>query len=284
VQVAKGSEEQVEMAKSILTHLVQLFDCCRHAWQKGRVADIGRAMLRQERLFTSIIRDGEWQPRTSKVQRMFNFHTDEEEDTGEEEEEVKATKRVKTQFELAMKAMQTDKDILDQAELEFEEMCQALKDIQEMTETAFGGRTDITFEQLIESLVVLVDVNEFDLGIEMSQAGLKLMRKCIEMENPDTTLPASEWENEDWEDEQVRETIVEWQGIMNELGCTQLIMNLVGQAPDIPIVMDALDLGVTLCSEATPTCRMPSTRVPVRRGPPTSSDGLTSCSNNPLTR
>merc|ERR550514_2548575 len=33
---------------------------------------------------------------------------------------------------------------------------------------------------------------------------------------------------------------------MDELGCVQLIMNLVGQSPDTPIVMDAIDLGITL--------------------------------------
>jgi len=246
VGTAKGSEEQVEMARSILQHLVQLFECCRHNWQKGKVAEIGRTMLRQERLFGSIIQNGEWQPRTSKVQRMFNFHTDEEEEAEEDEEEEVQSKKSKTRFQLAMRALLNNQDIADQAELEFEEMCQALKDIEDMTAQAFGNRTTISFDQLINALVALVDINDCPLSVDLGQSGLKLLRKCVEMENPDSTLPASEWEEEDWEDEKVQEAIHEWQNKMDEVGCVQLIMNLVGQSPDIPIVMDAIDLGITL--------------------------------------
>ena len=65
---------------------------------------------------------------------------------------------------------------------------------------AFKPGTKITFDALITSLVALVDINEFPLSMELSQAGLKLLRKCVEMENPDSTLPASEWESEDWEE------------------------------------------------------------------------------------
>jgi len=64
------------------------------------------------------------------------------------------------------------------------------------------------------------------------------------MENPESTLPASEWESEDWED--FKDTITEWQSKMDNLGCVQLIMNLVGQSPEVDIVMDAIDLGITL--------------------------------------
>jgi len=246
---AKGSEEQVEMARAILSHLVELFECCRQNWQKGNVAEIGRTMLRQERMFTNVINNGEWQPRTHKIQRMFNFHTDGEADADEvgrggDEEGGDSSPVEKTEFQIMMKRMQLSKDVLDQAELEFEEMCQSFKDIEEMTANAFQSRASITFEQLIKSMVNLVDYNEFMLPMELSQAGLKLLRKCVEMENPDSTLPASEWESEDWEDH--KEDVACWQAKMDELGCVDLIMNLVGQSPDIPIVMDAIDLGITL--------------------------------------
>jgi len=245
--LAKGTDEQSEMARSILSSLADLFDCCRHNWQKGRVADIARTMLRQERLFTNIIQDGQWQARTHKIQRLFNFHTDEE-DVGEESGDLVddggggVQKKEKSQFEKAMIAMKKDKDILDQAELEFEEMCQAYKDVEEITGKLRNVK--ISFELIIHSLVNLVDINEFNLPMELTQGGLKLLRKCVEMENPDSTLPASEWESEDWED--YKDVIVEWQERMNELGCVQLIMNLVGLSTDTPIVMDAIDLGVTL--------------------------------------
>jgi len=66
----------------------------------------------------------------------------------------------------------------------------------------------------------------------------------VEMENPQSTLPASEWESEDWED--VQDEISEWQGKMTELGCVALVMNLVGDSAETPVVMAAIDFGVTL--------------------------------------
>jgi len=151
----------------------------------------------------------------------------------------------KGDFEVAMKAMRKDEGVLEQAELQFEEMCQAFKDIEESSVRAFESRVSLSFEELITSLINLVDcTSEHQLNLNLSLAGLKILRKCVEMENPDSTLPASEWEEEDYED--YADQIEEWQSKMDDLGCVQLIMNLVGSSEEVDIVMAAIDLGVTL--------------------------------------
>lgn len=96
--------------------------------------------------------------------------------------------------------------------------CGGFKSISEMTEESFDNCV-ISFEGFITSVIDLVDINDFELNLPLSQAALKILRKMIEMENPETSLPASEWESEDWED--VQDEIIEWQGKMFDLGCVR---------------------------------------------------------------
>jgi len=198
IQTAAGSAEQLEMCESILARLVDLFECCKVDWQKGAVAQISRVMLRHESLFPKILSDGEWCPRTKKVQRIFAYYTDSQMPKGtvaeEDAAEVAPGVAKKGDFEVAMKAMRKDEGVLEQAELQFEEMCQAFKDIEESSVRAFESRVSLSFEELITSLINLVDcTSEHQLNLNLSLAGLKILRKCVEMENPDSTLPASEW-------------------------------------------------------------------------------------------
>jgi hypothetical protein len=70
--------------------------------------------------------------------------------------------------------------------------------IKPRTETAFAGTNTITVDELIKSLIKVSDIDS-DIDPNLRIICLKVMRKVIEMENPASVKPASEWESDDWE-------------------------------------------------------------------------------------
>ena len=69
--------------------------------------------------------------------------------------------------------------------------------IKPRTETAFAGTNTITVDELIKSLIKVSDIDS-DIDPNLRIICLKVMRKVIEMENPASVKPASEWESDDW--------------------------------------------------------------------------------------
>ena len=246
--LSKGGEEQMQMANSILTHIVALFGRCSEVRHKRKCSEICRIMLRSNnKLFNHVqSKSGQWHENTERIQTVYEYLLGHEEDIEDEwigAEDEGTKKKPKTQFVKTMDRLRDNEEILQLVEVEFEEMCTFLKSIESITEESFSNCV-IPFAGLISSLIALVDIGEFDLGLENSLAAVKILRKMIEMENPQSTLPASEWESEDWED--VQEQISEWQGKMTDLGCVALVMNLVGDSAETPVVMAAIDFAVTL--------------------------------------
>ena len=83
-------------------------------------------------------------------------------------------------------------------EKEFEEIVKYIMQIKPRTETAFVGTNTITVDELIKSLIKVSDIDS-DIDPNLRIICLKVMRKVIEMENPASVKPASEWESDDWE-------------------------------------------------------------------------------------
>jgi hypothetical protein len=101
---------------------------------------------------------------------------------------------------LSLKLLHLSKSekIIHEVEEEFEEMVHWFIDIEGRTMKEFGNGSEIKFNEIIESLIGLVDVEGITLPKDLQIMGLKIIRKVIEVENKDFTTPAAEWDTDDW--------------------------------------------------------------------------------------
>lgn len=96
--------------------------------------------------------------------------------------------------------------------------------IKARTEAAFDSTNTIQVDELIKSLIKVSDIDS-DIDSNLRIICLKVMRKVIEMENPSSVLPASEWESEDWE--KFESDVRSKQDMLIELGVVKLLCNLI---------------------------------------------------------
>jgi inositol 1,4,5-triphosphate receptor type 1 len=247
--VLKANEEQINMAVTILSNIADLFETSESDKYKQQCQVCTKKMMESRQFFTTIFEDDDWQPGCERYEKLLTFKSEfaaeedkeAEQDAEGEVEDSLDKKAPPSAFAVAMQALQENEENLNQAELEFEQLCQSIKDIEARTTSQFN-ETVITFEDVVGKQLELI--NDLTLETDLGRAGIKVLRKMIEMENDASTLPASEWENEDWED--AHDQVVEWQDKMGAMGAFQLVIALVGQHPDTDVVMDAIDLGVTL--------------------------------------
>mmetsp|Transcript_28121 Transcript_28121/g.24856 ORF Transcript_28121/g.24856 Transcript_28121/m.24856 type:complete len:87 (+) Transcript_28121:382-642(+) len=56
----------------------------------------------------------------------------------------------------------------------------------------------LSFEEVVHSLIKLIDIKEMTLSPELTQVGLKMFRIMIERENKGEDSIAADWETEDY--------------------------------------------------------------------------------------
>ena len=75
--------------------------------------------------------------------------------------------------------------------------------------------------------------------------GLRLFRKIIEMENEQTTLPAAEWENDDYVE--AKNNIVKRQNQLVNIGLVNLLINAIASSKSSKDVKEeAVLVGISL--------------------------------------
>ena len=55
---------------------------------------------------------------------------------------------------------------------------------------------NVSFETVVSSCMTLIDSQS--LSKDLHILGLTLLRKCVEIGNPDNNEPSSDWETDDW--------------------------------------------------------------------------------------
>jgi len=89
--------------------------------------------------------------------------------------------------------------IAEVMEKEFEEATWWFYNIEELTSKNFGEKFAITFEYLLKNFFILLDYSKCNYqNLDLHCLGLKLLRKIIEVRNSRISLPASDWDTEDW--------------------------------------------------------------------------------------
>lgn len=81
---------------------------------------------------------------------------------------------------------------------EFDVLVSSIIQIHKKTQAAFKGANTIQVKDFIGSLIKSTDVTS-DVPWQLRTQSLKIIRKVIESENKQSTLPAKDWETEDWE-------------------------------------------------------------------------------------
>ena len=96
-----------------------------------------------------------------------------------------------------LNSVNSSEKLISEFENEFEVIVEYILKIKNKTEKAFGGTNTLDVKELIQSLIVVSDVDtQIDSNLRI--ICLKVLRKVIEMENKNLTTPASEWESDDW--------------------------------------------------------------------------------------
>lgn len=80
-------------------------------------------------------------------------------------------------------------------EFEFEELVQYVKHVEDRTTKNL--RESVDFRRLISSMLKMFE-SETQLPAELQVNCLKILRKLIEIENPEKRMPAAYWDTNDW--------------------------------------------------------------------------------------
>jgi len=97
-----------------------------------------------------------------------------------------------------MKMTRSDPEMKSQQVREFDVLVSSIIQIHKKTQTAFKGANTIQVKDFIGYLIKSTDVTS-DVPCQLRTQSLKIIRKVIESENKQSTLPAKDWETEDWE-------------------------------------------------------------------------------------
>ena len=136
-----------------------------------------------------------------------------------------------------LKVLTSIEEFKNAEEKEFENLVYGLKKLEDE-----GSATSYT--KVVKSLIKLVDVKDMTLSTELTEIGLKVFRKIIEIENIDNVLPAAEWESNDWS--KYEGVILGRQNILCELGVVDMICNMISFAPKRQLKRQALLVAIAL--------------------------------------
>jgi hypothetical protein len=141
--------------------------------------------------------------------------------------------------------LEKDPKFLEVIEKEFKELVDFVIEIDQKTDEVFDGMSTISFEELAKKLIILVDVTKTTLPMPLIKIGLRLFRKIIEMENEQTTLPAAEWENDDYVE--AKNNIVKRQNQLVNIGLVNLLINAIASSKSSKDVKEeAVLVGISL--------------------------------------
>jgi len=132
--------------------------------------------------------------------------------------------------------MTSDK-LLREFELEFADIVGYIMQIKNKTEAAFKGTNTLEVEELIKALIKVSDIGS-DIDPNLRIINLKVIRKVVELANPSSDDPASEWGSEDWE--KFYDEVVEKQNLLKELGVVNLLCNILAKESKRVIKEEAL--------------------------------------------
>lgn len=150
------------------------------------------------------------------------------------------TKTLKLKMRLSM--MDQTEAFGDYAEEEFESMVTTLIGIEKLQEDHYSSF--LPFNDVIKSLISLVDITEGTLEKDMIIIGLKMFRKIIERENKLSHECAAEWESEEWM--KFEKKVIERQNQLCKLGLVDMVCHTISHAKDIEIQHESILVGIAL--------------------------------------
>jgi len=129
------------------------------------------------------------------------------------------------------------------SEMEFEELAKSIINLKEKSLLGFGGVCTLSPVDVIEAIIDLTDMDGIQLTLDQIPTALKVLRKIIEVENPNTMKPAAEWTGE--EDDPTPDIIRNQNLLANSDACN-LVANLIKNEKGDAIIYEALLLGIAL--------------------------------------
>ena len=131
----------------------------------------------------------------------------------------------------------------DKMENEFEQLAKSIINLKEKSIIGFNKICTLEPRDVIEAIVDLTDLDGIQLTLDQVPTALKLLRKIIEVENPDTMKPAAEWTGE--QDDPTPEIIRNQNLLASCDGCL-LVANLIKYEKDDAITYEAFLLGIAM--------------------------------------
>eukprot|EP00753_Platysulcus_tardus_P010959 PLAT3172.1.p1 GENE.PLAT3172.1~~PLAT3172.1.p1 ORF type:complete len:3198 (-),score=1828.26 PLAT3172.1:113-9706(-) len=152
--------------------------------------------------------------------------------------------RIMDYFEQTLRDLSASSDVAQRSEEEFEQMCTSFLTVQSRFRKAFNTN-GLLVEQVLTRLIQLAGVdNGSQLAKPLQLAVLKLLRKVVEMSNPDTTLPASRWDSERWLEH--AEEVHAAQLRIVQLRCPELVVGLLASSDDTDVQSAAVELAIAM--------------------------------------
>ena len=131
----------------------------------------------------------------------------------------------------------------DKIENEFEQLAKSIINLKKKSTIGFSKVCTLEPRDVIEAIVDLTDLDGIQLTLDQVPTALKLLRKIIEVENPDTMKPAAEWTGE--QDDPTPEIIRNQNLLASCDGCL-LVANLIKYEKDEAITYEAFLLGIAM--------------------------------------
>ena len=102
-----------------------------------------------------------------------------------------------------------------------------IEKIEERLLEGFDENHILEEKEILLSLIKLTDIYDLQLNEDLIALSLKLLRKCIELENVDCTTSAANWDYSDWSKYDVK--ITEKQNLLADLDIVGLVCRLIIQ-------------------------------------------------------
>jgi hypothetical protein len=150
---------------------------------------------------------------------------------------------IATQMHESLYALTEEKQFTDIIEIEFEELVKSIVNLKEKSNLGFGGVCTLEPGDVLEAIVDLTDLDGIQITLDKVPIALKILRKIIEIENPNSMLPAAEWIGDEAEPS---DGLIKNQNLMaNADGC-YLVANLICHKKGNEINSEAMLLGIAM--------------------------------------
>jgi len=106
--------------------------------------------------------------------------------------------------------------------------------------TAFSN---VSYNSVISAMLRLLDARVLSKDLQL--AGIKLLRKIVEVENKEKVNPAADWDTEDWV--AYKRIIKMKQDSLVDRGCVAFLCKHISEVEDEDIQEECLLVCITLC-------------------------------------